>query len=151
MTRHPVQLSDKTYKLLEDHRKNKKQDAYLYDCMTQYSKLELEKLKEEIQLYKPTANPKKEAWKKRVEAEANLPLTYLDFADCPCHYRAITEEGILYCDVKKMPKEVCIRRQKRFLTMNRMCKPVHLASKKSQTTRWQPKGGDKGDTQLWRG
>lgn len=118
-------------------------------------KVELEKSKEELQLYKPTSNPKKEEWKKRVEAEGNLPLMLSDF-EVPCHYRTVTSKGEMYCDDKKTPKEVCIQRQKRHLTMKRMCMPSALKKqRKGKATfspnLWQPKSGVKGDTKLWRG
>jgi len=159
MTRKLVSLQDDTYLLAEKLRGNKTFNEIIHQALNKFRKfkeentklnLEIEKLKEEIQLYKPSDNPKKEEWKKRIEAEANLPLILSDF-EVPCYYRAVTSKGDLYCDDKKIAKEVCIQRQKRHLTMKRMCMPPALKKKRARQPTWQPKSGFNGDTQLWRG
>lgn len=64
-----------------------------------------------------------------------------------CHYRVITEEGEWYCDIKKIPPEVCIHRQQRYLYMRQakgnpkiVCYPIGMKKanlrKKKSKRRW---------------
>lgn len=102
-----------------------------------------------------TVNEKKEAWKKRVEAEGNLILILSDFG-VPCHYRSVTSKGEMYCGDKKMPKEVCEGTQKRHMAMKRLCMPEKLKAKRKRgkatfsPNLYKPESGDKGATRLWR-
>jgi len=62
------------------------------------------------------------------QTDSENPLQFIQ--DHPCNYRAIrkTKEGFeIFCDDKKIPLEVCIQRQKRYLYNNRICIPKALA------------------------
>lgn len=66
--------------------------------------------------------------KQKEPQETENPLEFIQ--NHPCNYRAIrkTKEGFeIYCDDKKIPLEVCIQRQKRYLYTNRICIPKSLA------------------------
>ena len=56
----------------------------------------------------------KEEWKERVAEGAKVNPFKIREPE-KCHYRVITEEGEWYCDTKKIPPEVCIQRQERYL------------------------------------
>lgn len=59
--------------------------------------------------------------------QPKAPSVFEHFQEQPCPYRAIVKEKSgsfsVYCDTKKLPPEVCIVRQKRYLHFNRNCYP----------------------------
>jgi len=73
-------------------------------------------------------NPTKEELLKRIQGGEQRSFRPLEAS--PCYYRTITANGVWYCDLKKIPPEVCINRQRRFLSLNRQCKPQ--TTKKTQ-------------------
>ncbi len=73
----------------------------------------------------------KEEWKERIQ-EGNRPDPFKLRKPEICHYRGITEEGEWYCDTKKIPPEVCIKRQERYQYMGRKCTPITKRSSASQ-------------------
>ena len=84
------------------------------------------------------------------------PLSPLDFVEQhQCHYRATVKEKdgsfSIYCDTKKIPLEVCVTRQKRFLFMKKNCKPIGYKPPQKQWqqhTQQEPKTRPyKGDTE----
>ena len=79
-------------------------------------------------------HPTKEEWKERIKEEAKVdPFKILD--PSLCHYRVITEQGEWYCDTKKIPSAVCIKRQERFQYMGRKCTPI---TKRAPSLRKKP-------------
>ena len=61
------------------------------------------------------------------KAESSLlsPLQWVQ--DHTCHYRAVVNDKgkfIIYCDTKKIPLEVCMTRQKRYIFMQKKCQPI---------------------------
>ena len=82
------------------------------------------------------------------ETPAPSPLDFVEQHEC--HYRATVKEKdgsfSIYCDTKKIPLEVCITRQKRFLFMKKNCKPIGYKPPQKQRTqqdhRTRPYKGD---------
>lgn len=58
-----------------------------------------------------------------------------------CFYHAVTDKGEWYCDLKKIPKEVCLKRQQRYISQDRRCYP----STKSKRRRARPRSDNSTD------
>jgi hypothetical protein len=81
--------------------------------------------KEDINRDLQTVEPKQE------QHEAPSVFEYLEKNPCP--YRAIVKEpdGIfsVYCEVRKIPAEVCQKQQERYQHFDRQCRPLSKKSK----------------------
>lgn len=75
--------------------------------------------------------------------QPKLPSVFEHFQEHPCPYRAIVKEKSgsfsVYCDTKKLPAEVCITRQKRYLHFDRNCRPESKAKKPRRPRPYTPK------------
>jgi hypothetical protein len=77
----------------------------------------------------------------------------LEFAhQNPCPYRTVVQEKgkflVLCAEEDKIPLEACVTRQKRFLHMERKCKPL---SYKPPIKRWQQRAQQEPRTKIYRG
>jgi hypothetical protein len=82
------------------------------------------------------------------QEQPKAPSVFEHFQDNPCPYRAIVKAKdnsfSVYCETKKIPAEVCITQQKRYLAVDRTCRPL---SKKSRRPR-QPAAPRQGSTKF---
>jgi hypothetical protein len=94
---------------------------------------------------KPSENPEP-----KTESSLLSPLQWVQ--DHTCHYRAVVKEKggsfSIYCDTKKIPLEVCVTRQKRFLFMKKNCKPIGYKPPQKQ---WQQRTQQDDRTRPYKG
>ena len=55
--------------------------------------------------------------------ETDVVKLHSDEFPSECFYRTVKDDYV-YCDTKKIPKEVCVNRQRRFLFMGYKCRPI---------------------------
>jgi len=61
----------------------------------------------------------------KTESSLLSPLQWVQ--DHTCHFRAVVNDKgkfSIYCDTKKIPLEVCMTRQKRYIFMQKKCQPI---------------------------
>ena len=84
----------------------------------------------------------------KTESSLLSPLQWVQ--DHTCHFRAVVKEKdgfTIYCNTKKIPLEVCMTRQKRYIFMQKRCQPIDRPKptppkKHFQDQRTRPYKGD---------
>lgn len=71
--------------------------------------------------------PSKEEWKESIKDNPpyeTIPEVAKGLVE-RCPYHVVDSKGQWYCEIKKIPMEVCMQQFKRFQAMKRRCRPLH--------------------------